>query len=134
MTVDLTDTTLGQDGQIIITGEDGQGMQFSIKLMTKFNGNDFVKCLISTEIPITDQNIILFKISLSVQSQFVLELNQICCLFRLSGVCEWNDNSSVIIIRISIDGCQYPADSHKWRWDIVYNADAGTKIRSPTFD
>lgn len=26
MTVDLTEATLGQDGQIIITGEDGQGM------------------------------------------------------------------------------------------------------------
>lgn len=25
MTVDLTEATLGQDGQIIITGEDGQG-------------------------------------------------------------------------------------------------------------
>lgn len=27
MTVDLTEATLGQDGQIIITGEDGQGMR-----------------------------------------------------------------------------------------------------------
>lgn len=26
MTVDLTEATLGQDGQIIITGEDGQGI------------------------------------------------------------------------------------------------------------
>lgn len=26
MTVDLTEATLGQDGQIIITGEDGHGM------------------------------------------------------------------------------------------------------------
>lgn len=26
MTVDLTEATLGQDGQIIITGEDGQGL------------------------------------------------------------------------------------------------------------
>lgn len=26
MTVDLTEATLGQDGQIIITGEDGQGV------------------------------------------------------------------------------------------------------------
>lgn len=25
MTVDLTEATLGQDGQLIITGEDGQG-------------------------------------------------------------------------------------------------------------
>lgn len=30
MTVDLTEATLGQDGQIIITGEDGQGMLYSI--------------------------------------------------------------------------------------------------------
>lgn len=28
MTVDLTDATLGQDGQIIITGEDGHGNYF----------------------------------------------------------------------------------------------------------
>lgn len=29
MTVDLTEATLNQDGQIIITGEDGQGMLYS---------------------------------------------------------------------------------------------------------
>ena len=30
MTVDLTEATLGQDGQIIITGEDGQGNYITI--------------------------------------------------------------------------------------------------------
>lgn len=29
MTVDLTEATLGQDGQIIITGEDGQGKRLT---------------------------------------------------------------------------------------------------------
>lgn len=32
MTVDLTEATLGQDGQIIITGEDGQGKNGSSQM------------------------------------------------------------------------------------------------------
>lgn len=46
MTVDLTEATLGQDGQIIITGEDGQGMLSSFSphpLRFSYLGR-FVRC------------------------------------------------------------------------------------------
>lgn len=41
MTVDLTDATLGQDGQIIITGEDGHGNYFSTILTVNYFLNYF---------------------------------------------------------------------------------------------
>lgn len=96
MTVDLTEATLGQDGQIIITGEDGQGNLASPnkKLMISWIALLFIFC-------------------------------------RLSSFGQRNDNTSSFIISISINGCQYSANTYKRRWYIVYNTYAGTKKRSP---
>lgn len=52
MTVDLTEATLGQDGQIIITGEDGHGMIHTIifvfpnsRIEIIFNFNQFLQAI-----------------------------------------------------------------------------------------
>lgn len=80
MTVDLTEATLAQDGQLIITGEDGHG---------KKNKQTFDPILLL-------QNII-----------FKFTIRFITPPFRLSSVSQWYDYITRIVIRISDNGSKY---------------------------
>lgn len=58
MTVDLTEATLGQDGQIIITGEDGQGTNNNINIkeefITQIKKEEFITQIEKEELMIED--------------------------------------------------------------------------------